>query len=38
MFKSIIVKMTAEIKKNKELSNVAPGTYESTMKTKKQEP
>lgn len=30
--------MTAEIKKNNDMANVAPGSYESNLKTKKQEP
>ena len=32
---NLLVKITAEIKKNTALQNVAPGTYESSMKHKR---
>ena len=35
---NLLVKITAEIKRNNETRNVAPGTYLPTMKDKRQEP
>jgi hypothetical protein len=34
----VIVKMTAEIKKNLDMANVSPNTYDRNLKDKKNEP